>query len=93
MSPTPLAIATAEMIASVPLAKPASISPDSKSLAEFVMATPGRKIVTEPIITGPMKEVNPVKSRSKAIKVARAQLKKILIKLLNLSLSIIKESA
>lgn len=48
--PTPNAIARAERIASIPLDKPESESPDIVSLIEFVIETPGTKYIIEPII-------------------------------------------
>ena len=90
--PTPQAIATATIIASVALEMPANICPESKSLAELVRATPGKKMVTAPIIEGPTSKGVIKLLITKTIRVDKEQLNRILTKLLNCILVTKKEN-
>jgi hypothetical protein len=52
---------------------PETISPASVSRTAFVSATPGRKIIMDPIITELILEPRPEANRARLIKVAAAQ--------------------
>ena len=78
--PTPPAMATAVIQASTRRAVPESISPESRSRAAFVIATPGRKIVVAATMTGEILSLAPNAAAKSTMPAAPIQLINMRIK-------------
>jgi len=78
-TPTPVASEMAIMIASKPLETPDKVSPAKVSLIALVIATPGKKIIIDPIIMELKLDPNPKDTANKAKNEAIAQQLKPLI--------------